>query len=69
MVVGDQLKVIANSSNCIAGIAHEKNQLYGVQFHPEVSTFYITFPITLFGSIIIIFQNNHELLLKQWNGF
>jgi len=34
--VGDGLKVIAQSSNCIAAICNEKHNLYGVQFHPEV---------------------------------
>lgn len=34
--VADQFKVVAKSSNFVAGIANEKMRLYGVQFHPEV---------------------------------
>ena len=34
--VADQFKVVARSSNFVAGIANEKLRLYGVQFHPEV---------------------------------
>ena len=34
--VGDGLKVIATSANCVAAVSNEKNRLYGVQFHPEV---------------------------------
>jgi len=34
--VGEGLKVIGSSDNCIAAICHEKHSLYGVQFHPEV---------------------------------
>lgn len=34
--IGDGLKVIARSTNCIAAVCNEKNTLFGVQFHPEV---------------------------------
>ena len=35
--IGDNLKVIGrSSSNLVTAISNEKNQLYGVQFHPEV---------------------------------
>eukprot|EP00088_Acartia_fossae_P041500 TRINITY_DN4341_c0_g1_i7.p1 TRINITY_DN4341_c0_g1~~TRINITY_DN4341_c0_g1_i7.p1 ORF type:complete len:667 (-),score=137.16 TRINITY_DN4341_c0_g1_i7:322-2322(-) len=34
--IGEGLKVIARSPNCIAAICNEKNTLFGVQFHPEV---------------------------------
>ncbi|XP_078052850.1 GMP synthase burgundy [Augochlora pura] len=34
--VSDDFCVIARSTNIIAGIANEKMNLYGVQFHPEV---------------------------------
>lgn len=34
--VAEQFKIVARSSNFVAGIANEKLRLYGVQFHPEV---------------------------------
>lgn len=34
--VADGFRVIAKSSNFVTGIANEKMNLYGVQFHPEV---------------------------------
>ncbi|GAB6018698.1 hypothetical protein CHUAL_000374 [Chamberlinius hualienensis] len=34
--VADSFKVIATAGPIVAGIAHEKNRIYGVQFHPEV---------------------------------
>lgn len=34
--VGEGLKVIGRSGNCIAALSNDKNTLFGVQFHPEV---------------------------------
>lgn len=34
--IADNFKAIAHSASFCAGIANEKQQLYGVQFHPEV---------------------------------
>lgn len=34
--VADGFKVVAKSGSLVAGIANEKQKLYGVQFHPEV---------------------------------
>ena len=34
--VAENFKVIGSSGNIITAIAHEKNRLYGLQFHPEV---------------------------------
>jgi len=34
--LGEGFKAVAHSGGIIAGIAHEKSRLYGVQFHPEV---------------------------------
>ena len=34
--VGEGLKVIGRSNNCVAAVSNEKLRLYGVQFHPEV---------------------------------
>lgn len=34
--VADGFKAVAHSGSFIAGIANERSQLYGVQFHPEV---------------------------------
>lgn len=34
--IADNFRVTAKSSNHIVGIANEKLNLYGVQFHPEV---------------------------------
>jgi len=36
--VADNFKVIGTSGNIVTAIAHEKNRLYGFQFHPEVTT-------------------------------
>jgi len=34
--VADNFKSIGSSGNIVTAIAHEKNRLYGLQFHPEV---------------------------------
>ena len=35
--LGTDFKAVATSNNIVAAIANDKLQLYGLQFHPEVS--------------------------------
>ena len=34
--LGNNLKILANSKDCIEAIKHKSLQIYGIQFHPEV---------------------------------
>ena len=43
--VADSFKVIGTSGNIVTAIAHEKNRLYGFQFHPEVAQCLLVFPL------------------------
>lgn len=39
MKVADTFKTIALSNNMIAAIGNDTKKMYGLQFHPEVSTY------------------------------